>query len=69
MSDARTFEAIEELDLQEILGFGEQELQRFLEHAGTPAGKYRCYSDRIFVVCLVQGVALFVVYRVPLNTM
>jgi len=57
MNSARTFGVIEEQDLQEILDFSQQELRRFLEHAGTPAAKYRRYGDRLLAVWLVQGVA------------
>ncbi len=57
MNSSRTFEPIEDQDLQEILNFSKQELRRFLEQAGTPAGKYNAYSDRLLAVCLVQGAA------------
>jgi hypothetical protein len=57
MSDVRTFEAIDEEDLLEVLRQCQQELRRFLEQAGTPAGKFQSYRDRLLAVCLVQGVA------------
>jgi hypothetical protein len=57
MTDIRAFDAIDQQHLEEIRGYSDDELQRFLEKAGRPPGKYQVYRDRLIAVCLVQGAA------------
>ncbi len=54
---SRTFQNISRIDLQEIRDHSLRELASFLNHAGNPSGKFRCYANRLIAICLGQGTA------------
>ena len=53
----RTFQKLEQDDMQEVRRHAFLELDRFLNVAGTPPGKYSRYADRLLAICLAQGAA------------
>lgn len=57
----RTFVQLDAANTLRIVRHSFSELDRFLNAAGTPPGKYSCYAGRLIGMCLAQGAAQHVV--------
>jgi hypothetical protein len=53
----RTFGRLDVANLHEVRHYTLSEVDRFLNVAGTPPGKYLRYADRLIGVCLAHGAA------------
>lgn len=55
--EIRTFRQLSLADTREVSRHAFAELDRFLNAAGSPPGKYSRYADRLIAICLAQGAA------------
>lgn len=57
MAEIRTFQSLQQADLDEIRRLSLIELHRFLSDVGRPPGKYQSYGSQLLAICLIQGAA------------